>query len=285
MFAILLDKPRNITSTHAIESIRKRFKVKAGHTGTLDPLATGLLIVLVNEATRFSDFFLKLSKSYLTLAKLGEIKDTYDDEGSTVEVCKVEVSCEDVNKILSKFLGKIEQRPPAFCAKKIKGKRAYRLARKGIALELKPVEVEVFDAELKECALPYIKLYFRVSSGTYIRSLVHDIGLALRCGAYLKELRRISIGNFSVDMATKYEDVMRLESLQDIALPIDKALSFLHPVRLTKGEGKRIRHGMAIDIPLPYSNVYVRVYEEDRFLGVGCVEDNMLRPYRLLPEL
>lgn len=285
MFAILLDKPRDLTSTHAVQSIRRKFKVKAGHTGTLDPMATGLLIVLINEATRYSDLFLKLPKSYLAIAKLGEIRDTYDEEGSTVEVRNVEVSCEDVEKTLTKFLGKIEQRPPPFSAKKVKGRRAYKLARKGITVELKPIKVEVLDAELKECILPYIELYFKVSSGTYIRSLVHDMGLSLGCGAYLRELRRISIGNFSVDMATKYEDVMKLESLQDIAMPIDEALSFLHLVRLSKTEGKKVRHGMVINVPFPYSNEYVRVYEEEKFLGVGYIKDKVLKPYRLLPAL
>ncbi|MGC8853229.1 MAG: tRNA pseudouridine(55) synthase TruB, partial [Hydrogenobacter sp.] len=210
---ILVDKPKGLTSFQVVENIKKRFKVKVGHTGTLDPIATGLLILLLDTATRYAEFFTKLPKEYLATATLGEIRDTYDAEGTLIEKREVNISCQDVHNVLKSFIGKISQVPPPYSAKRIAGRRAYELARKGISVDLKPVEVEVFNAQIVECQIPQVRFLFFVSSGTYIRSLVHDIGQKLGCGAYVEDLRRTKIGPFDVSKAISYERLMTLTDL------------------------------------------------------------------------
>lgn len=282
---LLVDKPKGLTSSKIVESLRKRFKVKAGHTGTLDPMATGLLILLLNEATRYAEFFIRLPKEYVAIAKLGEIRDTYDAEGKVLEKIQVNVSCEDVKKVLKSFLGKISQLPPPYSAKRVEGRRAYDLARKGIKVNLKSVEVEVFKAELLECKVPQMKLLFCVSSGTYIRSLVHDIGLKLGCGAYVEELRRIKIGSFDVNMAIAYERLMSITDIYGVAIPIWEALNFLPAVRLDVRNAERIKKGLPVALlSCSERRTFVRLFDDEKFIGVGVADGKWLKAYRLLPQ-
>jgi len=244
---LLLDKPRGFTSFQLVDTVKRKFKLnKVGHTGALDPIATGLLILLLEEATRFAEFFVRLPKTYITKIVLGAITDTYDAEGNILERRDVNVSCEDVAKVLPNFTGRILQKPPPYSAKKVGGVRAYELARKGLEVPLKPVEVEVYSAKLLECNLPQVVLEFEVSGGTYIRSLAHDIGLALGCGAYVSELRRTKVGNFSVSMALSYERLSSLEDLWGVIIPIWEALSFLPAVNLRTKEARLFRNGAKI---------------------------------------
>lgn len=279
---LLVDKPKGMTSMEVVEGIKKRFKVKAGHSGTLDPIATGLLLVLIDEATKFSQFFTSLDKAYTAVAKLGEITDSYDAEGEVLEIRPLQASCEDVKSALKNLTGKILQKPPPFSAKRVRGKRAYELARKGIKVDIKPVEVHVYKAEMRECNLPYVSLYFEVSSGTYIRSLVHQLGFDLSCGAHLVELRRLRIGSFGVERAIGYHRLMSLEDLAGLLIPVGDALAFLPKVNLNKEFSRRIRHGLPIRLEKSYERTFLRLYEGDSFLGVGLIEDNMLKPYRLM---
>ncbi|MFN3598135.1 MAG: tRNA pseudouridine(55) synthase TruB [Aquificaceae bacterium] len=282
---LLVDKPKGITSMQVVEGIKNRFKVKAGHTGTLDPIATGLMLILIGEATKFSQFFTSLHKAYLSTAKLGEIKDTYDEEGKTLEVREVNASCEEVKEALKDFLGKITQTPPPFSAKHIEGKRAYELARKGLEVKIKPVEVEVYRAELLKCSLPYVELLFEVSSGTYIRSLVHDLGIKLSCGAHVVQLRRIRVGNFHVEKSVSYERLMSLEDIRGLLIPIDEALSFLPRINLRSEFSRRVKKGAIVKLAAPYEKTFLRLYEGENFLGIGLIEGNKLKPYRLMQEL
>lgn len=282
---LLVDKPKGMTSMEVVEGVKKRFSVKAGHAGTLDPIATGLLVLLVGEATKFSQFFTGLDKTYITRAKLGEITQTYDAEGEVVEKRQVEVSCEDVGRVLKKFRGRIVHTPPPFSAKWVKGKRAYQLARRGLRVDVEPVEVEVYRAELLYCHLPQVELFFEVSSGTYIRSLVQELGLELLCGAHVVELRRLSVGPFRVDMAVSYERLLSLQTLEGLLLPLGEALSFLPRVNLQEELSRRIKRGAFIRLKKPTEKTFVRLYEGDRFLGVGLIEGENLRPYRLMQGL
>ncbi len=282
---LLVDKPKGPTSMEVLEGIRKRFRVKVGHAGTLDPIATGLLIVLVGEATKFSQFFTGLNKAYTTRAKLGEITNTYDAEGEVIESRPVEVSCEHIKETLKDFVGKILQRPPPFSAKRLAGKRAYQLARKGISVEMEPVEVYIYRAELLGCALPFVDLFFEVSSGTYIRSLVHDLGLRLSCGAHVLELRRVSVGGFRVEMAIAYSKLLTLEDLSGLLISVGEALSFMPRINLGDELSRRIRHGSVVKLRENLERAFVRLYEGDTFIGVGLVEGNILRPYRLMQWL
>jgi tRNA pseudouridine55 synthase len=280
---LLLDKPKGITSFQLVDAVKKKFKLnKVGHTGTLDPLATGLLILLLEEATRFAEFFVRLPKTYITKIVLGAITDTYDAEGSILERRDVNVSCQDLAKVLPNFTGRILQKPPPYSAKKIGGVRAYELAKRGLEASLKPVEVEVYRAKLLECNIPEVVLAFEVSGGTYIRSLVHDIGLDLGCGAYVSELRRTKVGDFNVHMALSYERLNSLEDLWGVIVPIWEALSFLPAVSLRAKEAMLFRNGAKIGAEVKHYG-YVRVFWEEEFLGVGLLEGGFLKPYRLMP--
>jgi tRNA pseudouridine55 synthase len=280
---LLLDKPKGITSFQLVDAVKKKFKLnKVGHTGTLDPIATGLLILLLEEATRFAEFFVRLPKTYITKIILGAITDTYDAEGNILERRDVNISCEDVARVLPNFTGRILQKPPPYSAKKVGGVRAYELAKKGLEAPLKPVEVEVYRAKLLECNLPQVVLEFEVSGGTYIRSLAHDIGLALGCGAYVSELRRTKVGDFSVSMALSYERLNNLEDLWGVLIPIWEALSFLPGVSLRAKEARLFRNGAKVRAEVKHYG-YVRVFWEEEFLGVGLLEGGFLKPYRLMP--
>ncbi|SHK15015.1 tRNA pseudouridine(55) synthase TruB [Thermocrinis minervae] len=279
---LLVDKPKWLTSTDVLNAIKDRFALKVGHTGTLDPIATGLLLVLVGEATKFSQFFHILPKGYLATAVLGKITDTYDADGKIVEERPVKVSCDDVKKAVDKFVGKLEQIPPPYSAKKVGGVRAYRLAREGKTPSLKPSQVEVYRAELLECKLPYLKILYEVSSGTYIRSLVYDLGMFLSCGAYLEDLRRLWIGNFKVEDAISLEELLRLEDISKILIPIDQALYFMQEVKLSVKEGERIKKGGKLRVSPGNTRAFVRLYQGNEFIGVGLLEGEELRPYRLL---
>ncbi|MFN3302021.1 MAG: tRNA pseudouridine(55) synthase TruB [Patescibacteria group bacterium] len=207
---ILIDKPKRITSHDVVNHLRKiTGQRKIGHAGTLDPIATGLLILGIGrKATKKLSQFQKLDKEYIVKIKLGAISDTFDSEGK-IEKKKVEKipNLNEVEEVLKIFVGEIEQIPPSFSAKKIKGKKAYQLARKGLKIKLKPIKVKIYKIEILNYSFPYLEIKVLCSSGTYIRSLANDIGEKLSCGGYVEELRRIKIGNFSVEKAVKLDDL------------------------------------------------------------------------------
>ena len=280
---LFVDKPKGLSSFQVVEKIKRRFGLKkVGHTGTLDPIATGLLIVLLEEATRFAEFFMRLPKTYTVQAQLGVITDTYDAEGKVLEVRQVNLSCGQVEEILANFLGRIIQRPPPFSAKKVGGIKAYQLARKGVEVELKPIQVQIYRAKLLECHIPKVAFEFEVSAGTYIRSLVHDIGLSLGCGAHVLELRRTKVGDFSVSMALQYQRLDTIQDLWGVAMPIGTALGFLPAVKLNHREYRLFKNGAKIKASFQHFG-YVRVFFEEEFLGVGLCEGGFLKPYRLMP--
>lgn len=278
---LLVDKPRGITSMQVVEEIKSKFHVKAGHAGTLDPLATGLLLVLLGQATKLSEFFQKLDKAYIAKAKLGEITDTYDAEGRVVESREVKVDCQQVKDALRAFRGKIMQKPPPYSAKRIGGKRAYELARMGVDFEIKPVEVEVYRAELLACDMPYVELYYEVSSGTYIRSLVHDLGIALSCGAHVVELRRTKVGPFEVSMAVGYHRLLSLEDIGGLLISPGDALSFLPKLTLSGPLAQKVKRGGYVELSGQVEETFVRLYEEETFIGVGLIKGRVLKPYRM----
>lgn len=210
---LLIDKPKGVTSHDVINSVRKITGVKrVGHAGTLDPNASGLLIVGVGrESTKLLwTKFAALKKTYLAEIHLGEERDTDDIEGKVIPSSSDSVnniSLVKLKKSLSKFIGEQLQTPPFYSAIKIKGKNAYKSARSGNYIELKPRKVNVYSLILKDYKFPLLKIEVRVSSGTYIRSLARDIGRDLGCGAFLVNLRRTDIGKYSVDDAAKIKDL------------------------------------------------------------------------------
>jgi len=280
---LLIDKPEGITSARSVERIRKKLRTKAGHTGTLDPIATGLLIILTGKATRFAWIFQSLDKGYLTCALLGLRTDTYDVEGKVLEEREVNVDCDKIEVVLEGFRGEVLQQPPPFSAKKVGGKRAYRLARRGEEPELKPVRVNIRDIRLVECAPPRFTFYCLVSSGTYIRSLVNDIGLALGTGAVIESLRRTEVGPFRVEDAVPLEEFLSCEEPNQFLIPVDKALSFLPEVRVDPFTGERILKGVSVPLKETGGEGSVRIYINEKFVGVGTIKSGILKPERLIP--
>ncbi|MEK9132953.1 MAG: tRNA pseudouridine(55) synthase TruB [Patescibacteria group bacterium] len=200
---LLIDKPSGITSFDVIRHLRRKLGIrKMGHGGTLDPLATGLMIIGINEGTKRLTEFLGLPKEYEVLIEFGKVSNTYDADGEISDGSKRKVVRDEFEKTLKDFIGEISQTPPAFSAKKINGQRAYELARKGQVVELKPQKITISAIEILNFSWPFVKLRIACSKGTYIRSLAHDLGQKLGCGGYVKELRRTRIGNCRVEDAT-----------------------------------------------------------------------------------
>jgi tRNA pseudouridine55 synthase len=207
---ILFNKPKNYTSYQIVEFFKKRTKKKVGHGGTLDPLAEGLLILGIGEYTKELNKFLKESiKTYIAEIVLGARSTTYDREGKITQTNAdfTQTNADKIEKILSSFIGEIEQTPPPFSAVKIKGKPAYLLARKGKKVELKPRKVKIYDIKILDYNWPMLKIEVTSSSGTYIRSLANDIGEKLGCGGYLNDLKRTKINEFKVEQALTFEDM------------------------------------------------------------------------------
>jgi len=218
---ILINKPKGRTSFSLVSALRRRLGVKKiGHAGTLDPFATGVMILLVGKQyTRQSDQFLGQDKEYLARMLLGIATDTYDSEGAVTATSALEPSREDFNLVLAQFQGEIQQIPPMYSAKKVNGKKLYELARKGQTIERQPVAVTV-EIELVSFEYPYADIRVQCSKGTYIRSLAHDMGEKLGCGAHLCELSRIRSGHFHLkdcldgdligDLGTNIVDKLRV---------------------------------------------------------------------------
>lgn len=210
---ILIDKPASMSSFGVVARVRRKLKdefghkVKVGHTGTLDPFATGLLILLSGKNTKKSGEFLKLDKVYEASIKLGYVSDTGDIEGNIEKKNDRKVDLKEIQDILKKFVGEIEQTPPKFSAIKINGQRAYKLARKGADFEMPSRKVTIYNIEILEYDYPTLKIRCHVSSGTYIRTLAEDIGEALGTGAYCESLRRLKIGEYDVKDAEKLPEM------------------------------------------------------------------------------
>ena len=205
---MLVDKPKGITSSRVVELMRKKLKVKAGHTGTLDPIATGLLIVLTGRRTKEASSFLTLNKSYEVKARLGMQTDTFDCDGKILQQNDAPITKEELEEVLKGFRGEIWQVPPPFSAKKLAGHKAYELARKGVSVEVPPKKVSIYSLKLEEFQFPYFTFDCDVSSGFYVRSLVHDIGKKLSVGAMVVEVRRTGVGHYRVEQAKKLEEIL-----------------------------------------------------------------------------
>lgn len=209
---LLIDKPSGMTSFGVVARLRrvlsKQFgkKVKVGHTGTLDPFATGLMIIVIGKECKNASFYTKLDKVYEATICLGEVSSTGDPEGQIDKISNVEPALERIEEVLDHFRGEITQSPPIFSAIKINGERAYKLARKGEEFEMPKRQVNVYELKVVDYNYPNLKIRTHVSSGTYIRSLAVDIGEMLQTGAYCSELRRISIGDWSINDAKKLTD-------------------------------------------------------------------------------
>lgn len=211
---LLIDKPMGWTSFDVVAKVRGQIKreigikkPKVGHTGTLDPLATGLLIIVVGSYCKRAQEFSGMDKVYEVVMKLGETSTTGDAEGEKTVVSSKQVVAREVQAALNKFTGEIMQTPPIYSAIKVNGQRAYKLAREGKEVKLEPRPVKIYSIQLTDYSYPFVKFTSKVSSGTYIRSLVEDIGRELGTGAYMSNLRRIVVGEYSVENAQLVDDL------------------------------------------------------------------------------
>ncbi len=283
---LLLDKPVELTSNAALGRAKRVLGIrKAGHSGTLDPMASGLLVLCFGEATKVSGFLLDAAKAYSAEATLGIVTDSEDAEGEVIAEHPVPALDRDaINKVLERFRGDIEQVPPMHSALKQGGKRLYELARKGETVERPARAVTIHKLELTGMDLPRFTLDVECSKGTYIRSLVRDIGEKLGCGAHLSALRRTFSAPFDLKNAIGLSDLESLapEEATALLLPPDQALVHLPEIHLDSIQATRIGHGQrlaAVDHP---GAGLVRLYGPDGFIGIGQTDGHgHLKPKRL----
>ena len=243
-----VNKPSGMTSHDVVDAVRKILGVRrVGHTGTLDPQATGVLPLCVGRATRIAQYLTQADKEYVMTLRLGVTTDTLDAAGKeTGRVEEVRVRREEMEAVLPRFVGEIQQVPPLFSAKKYRGERLYRLARRGEQVERQPVSVRIHALELVEFAPPFVTLKMSCSKGTYARSLCDDIGRALGCGGHLHALTRTRSGRFSMDgilTLETLEQMVRERRLGEVLIPVADALAHLPAVRVAPEAGRVILHG------------------------------------------
>ena len=288
----LLDKPQGMSSNDIMQKVKRIFQAnKAGHTGALDPLATGMLPICLGEATKFSQFLLDADKRYLVTAKLGERTDTSDAEGQIVETREVKVKTPEILTALEQFRGDILQVPTMFSALKHNGKPLYEYARQGITVEREARPITIFELNFIEYNAPYLTLEVHCSKGTYIRTLVDDLGEALGCGAHVTMLRRTAVADYPTEKMLDWHSLQSLAEQQDLSLldalllPMDTAVAKLPTLTLNESQAQGIGFGQRVKFDNPNRlQGQVRLFShENRFLGVAVIdENNLIRPQRLV---
>lgn len=291
---VLLDKPLGLSSNQALQQVRRLFQAeKAGHTGALDPLATGMLPLCFGEATKYSQFLLDADKYYRTSLHLGVRTTTGDKEGEVLtEMTPPGLSGSQLESVLDRFRGSIEQIPPMYSALKHEGKPLYEYARKGIVIERKKRAVQIHQLNLLERTKDSMTLDVRCSKGTYIRSIGEDIGEALGCGAHLSSLRRISTAHYEPKYMLTLEELTEIakdgyDALDQHLLPIDTAVMHLNKVELRPDQATDLCHGRRIEMHLHLDlelGSLIRLYRKDseEFLGLGMTMDGIIKPHRLV---
>lgn len=294
---LLVDKITGITSHDVVEAFRRRSRIKkVGHTGTLDPLATGLLVLCVGKATRLQAYLMGMEKTYEGTIQFGWATDSYDAAGTPAgEPNPVDVSHIDFEPLLAPFRGELEQMPPQFSAKKVQGVRAYELARKGEVANLTPKKVTVYEFEITKVEGSTAQFRVRSSAGTYIRSLAHDLGAAAGVPAHLKDLRRTVIGNFKVEDAVAFDQIDALpveqilkppyfQTLSDIDLPLEK-------LRIDWGQQGKMMRGQGVimtpAVPVKKGDLLALGNPDDQLVVIGEVV-NVLReggPVEVRPKV
>ncbi len=295
---ILLDKPSGLTSNDALQKVKNiYFAEKAGHTGALDPLATGMLPICFGEATKFSQYLLDSDKRYRVVAKLGERTNTSDSDGEVVEVREVRVSLAHLEQAIASFRGETLQVPSMFSALKHQGRPLYEYAREGIEIEREARKITVYEITLIRFTGHEVEMEVHCSKGTYIRTIVDDLGELLGCGAHVTALRRIGVSNYPMERVVTLEQLEDLletareqgiqprELLDPLLLPLDSAVQDLPEVNLIPVVATYIMQGQAVQVPNAPIDGSVRISlgEERRFLGVGEIDDaGLVAPRRLV---
>lgn len=292
---LLLDKPMGLTSNDALQRVKRIYRAaKAGHTGSLDPLATGLLPVCLGAATKFSAFLLDADKRYRVRVHLGVTTSTADAEGEVLERRPVAgIDAPSIEEVLARFRGEIDQLPPMYSAVKHGGERLYKLARQGLEVERQPRRIRIFALDLLGFDLPEIDLDVHCTKGTYVRTLAEDIGRELGCGGHVSALRRTGVGPYA-ETETAFVTLEQLQELADqegaaqrldaLLLPLDSALGHWPAVRLSADAAFYLQQGQAVVVPQAPTRGLVRLFDgSQRFLGVGeILDDGKVKPKRLI---
>jgi tRNA pseudouridine55 synthase len=291
---LLLDKPQGCSSNHILQKVKRLFgAAKAGHTGSLDPLATGMLPVCFGEATKISAFLLDSDKSYHLKCQLGVSTTTGDAEGEVVETLDASsITEQDVLAVLPEFIGEIEQIPPMYSALKHNGERLYKLARQGIEVERKARSVTIYNIEFVSLSTDdqqriILELKVDCSKGTYVRTLVEDISKKLNSCSHITALRRLSVGPYDGDMLT-IEQLSELaeqgfDALDACLQPIDSGVADWPDVRLGSDAAFYVQQGQAVMVPHAPTEGWVRIYDQSQFLGLGEIQDDgLIAPRRMI---
>ena len=286
---LLLDKPVGLSSNDALIRAKRVLNAKkAGHTGTLDPFATGLLPLCFGEATKFSQDLLEADKTYEATVHLGIMTTTGDTEGEAIETLPVDVALEQIEAALARFRGPIQQVPPMYSALKRDGKALYEYAREGITLEREARPVTIHALSLVDYQAPFLKIQVTCSKGTYVRVLGEDIGAALGCGAHLNALRRIEVGALNVEGMITLDDLLAHPDPLSLLRPVDALLSTFPAIELTAELAKRFLQGQRLalgkeNVAVPEQQGRVRINHDGRLLGTGLLgEYAILAPERLI---
>ncbi len=288
---VVLDKARGLSSNGVLQEVKRLYDAnKAGHTGSLDPLATGVLPLCFGEATKVSQFLLNSDKKYRARVKLGIRTDSGDSEGLIIDSrSDFAVTRKDVEKALRNFAGEIDQIPPMHSALKVNGVPLYKLARKGETIEREPRRITIYSIELTEFAADELELEIACSKGTYIRTIADDLGQLLGCGAHIIALRRTQAGVFteqdcvSVETLRAEKEASGFDQLDQHLIPMDEAVAHLPEVILPGITASHIKNGQAVLVRHLPEEGLVRLYEEEQFIGIGCIDDDgMVAPKRLI---
>tara|TARA_Y100000758_G_scaffold162467_1_gene115222 strand:+ start:1632 stop:2549 length:918 start_codon:yes stop_codon:yes gene_type:complete len=288
---VVLDKANGLSSNAALQEVKRLYEAnKAGHAGSLDPLATGVLPVCLGEATKVSQFLLDSDKRYRARIKLGIRTDTGDSEGSIIEQNEgISVSRKAIERALTKFKGEVEQVPPMHSAIKMNGVPLYKLARKGIAVEREPRLVTLYQICLVEFVNSELELEISCSKGTYIRTIADDLGQILGCGAHVIELRRTQAGVFTEKDSISSEELALekenrgLDKIDQFLIPMDRAIQDLPEVNLPSITASHVKNGQAVLVRHLPKNGLVRMYEDEQFIGIGSIDDDgKVAPKRLI---
>lgn len=269
---IVVDKPIGMTSHDVVQIVRKGSNIRrAGHTGTLDPRASGVLVILIGPAVRLSEYVSASDKRYQAVIQLGSSTDTFDADGRVLSSTSVDITEDQFDEVLKSFVGEIEQVPPPYSAVKVKGKKAYEMARKGEEVDLEARTINVYNLELLEWAPPEAVIDVYCSSGTYVRSLAHDLGEKLGCGAHLTGLRRTKSGRFTLRDAVplrKLREAFDNDTWQEFLIPSAEALADWPAVILDKEQLEIVRHGRRIPADPAMGKMARAISEEGVLIGL-----------------
>jgi tRNA pseudouridine55 synthase len=280
-------KPEGISSFDVVRTVRKIAGIKkVGHTGTLDPMAKGVLPICLGKSTKIVDYIMKDFKIYKAVLKLGEISDTYDREGKIIEKNNVNVCENEIRDAMNSYIGEIDQIPPMYSALKVNGKRLYELARQGIEIERQSRKINIYNIIIEEINIPYVTFEVKCSKGTYIRSLCYDIGEKLGCGALMWDLERVATGEFTKGNAISL-DSLSTENLAENLVPMDKALHMYDKIYFENTAEKLLVNGVNIKdqsfIESIKIGVTYRVYlKNGKFIGLGMRNEFGFKIVKLL---